>query len=84
MDFFAQSKQYVLPAFISVVMVSLMKIGIFVTQADLVQSFRQLENAIRLEYATKQDVQDIKTMLNRLDVQISKLDERLNHRRGEP
>lgn len=84
MDFFAQSKQYVMPALISVVMVGLMKIGIFVTQADLVQAFRQLENAIRIEYATKQDIQDIKTMLNRLDLQISKLDERLNRRKEEP
>ncbi|WMU93391.1 hypothetical protein EMOOHJMP_00198 [Microcystis phage MaAM05] len=79
MELFAQARQYVVPALISFVMVSLLKLGIFVTPVELEQSLRQLENAIRAEYATRQDVEDIKTLLNRLDLQLNKINDRLNH-----
>jgi hypothetical protein len=78
MELFSQYKQYVAPALISVLTISLLKIGIFVTHADLEQSLRLMENAIRSEYATKQDIEDIKALLNRLDFQLSRLDDRLN------
>jgi hypothetical protein len=84
MEFFSQAKQYFMPALISVVTVGLLKIGIFVTHGDLEQSLRAMETSIRSEYATKQDIEDIKALLNRLDVQISRMDDRLNSqgRRG--
>jgi hypothetical protein len=84
MEFFSQAKQYFMPALISVVTVGLLKIGIFVTHGDLEQSLRVMETSIRSEYATKQDIEDIKALLNRLDVQISRMDDRLNSqgRRG--
>lgn len=78
MEFFSQAKQYFMPAVISVVTVGLLKIGIFVTHGDLEQSLRAMETSIRSEYATKQDIEDIKALLNRLDVQISRMDDRLN------
>ncbi len=81
MELFAQARQYVVPALISFVTVSLLKLGIFVTPVELEQSLRQLENAIRAEYATRQDVEDIKTLLNRLDLQLNKINDRLNHQR---
>lgn len=67
MDLFSQYKQYVTPALISVLTISLLKMGIFVTHGDLEQSLRTLENTIRSEYATRQDIEDIKALLNRLD-----------------
>jgi hypothetical protein len=84
MEFFSQAKQYFMPALISVVTVGLLKIGIFVTHGDLEQSLRAMETSIRSEYATKQDIEDIKALLNRLDLQISRMDDRLNSqgRRG--
>jgi hypothetical protein len=84
MEFFSHAKQYFMPAVISVVTVGLLKIGIFVTHGDLEQSLRAMETSIRSEYATKQDIEDIKALLNRLDVQISRMDDRLNSqgRRG--
>jgi ribosome-associated translation inhibitor RaiA len=66
------------------VTVGLLKIGIFVTHGDLEQSLRAMETSIRAEYATKQDIEAIKALLNRLDIQISRMDDRLNShgRRG--
>jgi hypothetical protein len=78
MELFSQYKHYVAPALISVVTVSLLKMGIFVTHADLEQSLRAMETSVRSEYATKQDIADIKALLNRLDFQLSRLDDRLN------
>jgi hypothetical protein len=57
--------------------------GIFVTHADLEQSLRSLETEVRAEYATKQDIADIKALLNRLDLQLSRLDDRLNAERKD-
>ncbi len=79
MELLTQARQYVVPALISFVTVSLLKLGIFVTPVELEQSLRQLENSIRAEYATRQDVEDIKTLLNRLDLQLNKINDRLNH-----
>lgn len=79
MELLTQARQYVVPALISFVTVSLLKLGIFVTPVELEQSLRQLENSIRAEYATRQDVEDIKTLLNRLDFQLNKINDRLNH-----
>ncbi len=81
MELFAQARQYVVPALISFVTVSLLKLGIFVTPVELEQSLRQLENSIRAEYATRQDVEDIKLLLNKLDLQLNKINDRLNHQR---
>lgn len=81
MELIAQARQFIIPALISVVAVSILKLGIFVTPVELEQSMRQLENAIRSEYATRQDVEDIKTLLNRLDLQLNKLNDRLNDQR---
>lgn len=78
MEAFSQIRQYLLPALISLVTVSLLKMGIFVTPVELEQSLRHLENSIRAEYATRQDVEDIKTLLNRLDLHLNKIDDRLN------
>jgi hypothetical protein len=78
MELFSQYKHYFAPALISVLTVSLLKMGIFVTHGDLEQSLRALETLIRSEYATRQDIDDIKSLLNRLDDQISRMDERLN------
>lgn len=78
MELFSQYKNYLLPAVISIVTVGIMKIGIFVTHGDLEQSLRMLENSIRAEYATKQDIEDIKFLLHRLDAQLSRMDDRLN------
>lgn len=83
MELLSQTRHYLLPALVSVVTVGLLKIGIFVTHGDLEQSLRLLENSIRAEYATKQDIADIKTLLNRLDLQLSRLDDRLNNLRGK-
>lgn len=84
MEALSQIRQYLLPALISLVTVSLLKMGIFVTPVELEQSLRHLENSIRAEYATRQDVEDIKTLLNRLDLHLNKIDDRLNSpvRRG--
>ena len=73
MEFFSQLKHYCLPTLISIVAVGILKIGIFVTRGDMEQSLRSLENSIRSEYATKQDIDDIKSLLNRLDIQLSRL-----------
>lgn len=79
MERFTQARQYLVPALISLVTVSLLKMGIFVTPVELQQALRQLENSIRAEYATRQDVEDIKTLLNRVDSQLNKIDDRLNN-----
>lgn len=76
MEPIATVRQAVVPAMLSVLAIGMLKIGLFVTYADLEKSLRQLETNIRSEYATKQDIQDIKLMLTRLDVQLSKLNER--------
>lgn len=78
MDILPQVRQYVVPALISFVTVSLLKLGIFVTPVELEQSLRRLESSIRAESATRQDVEDIKTLLSRLDFQLNKIDDRLN------
>jgi hypothetical protein len=78
MDIIAQCKHYLMPAAVSVVAIGLLKIGLFVTHGDLEQSLRRLESGIRAEYATKQDIQDIKSLLHRLDLQLSRMDERLD------
>lgn len=83
MELLTQAKQYITPALISVVTLSLLKMGIFITHGDLEQSLRMLENNIRSEYATKQDINDIKLLLNHMDTQLSKLDDRLNNAHGE-
>lgn len=83
MELFSQYKQYVTPALISVLTLSLLKMGIFVTHGDLEQSLRSLENNLRSEYATRQDIDDIKALLNRLDAQLSRLDDRLEKSRRE-
>lgn len=62
-----------MPALISLVTVSLLKMGIFVTPVELQQALRQLENSIRSEYATRQDVEDIKTLLNKIDDRLNNL-----------
>lgn len=73
-------KQYVFPAILSVLALGLLKIGLFVTYGDLERSLRHLETTIRSEYATKQDIQDVKVMLTRLDVQLGKINDRLDER----
>lgn len=78
MELFSQARQYVMPACISFITVSILKLGLFVTPAELAQSLREMETATRAEYATQRDVADIKTLLNRMDVQLSKIDDRLN------
>lgn len=83
MEFLSQYKHYVAPALVSVLTVSLLKMGIFVTHGDLEQSLRMLESTIRSEYATRQDIEDIKSLLNRLDGQLSRLDDRINHERQD-
>jgi hypothetical protein len=79
MEKLSQIRQYAIPALVSLITVSLLKLGIFVTPVELEQSLRRLENSIRTEYATRQDVEDIKTLLNRLDFQLNKIDDRLNN-----
>jgi len=81
MEMLSQYKHYVTPALVSVLTVSLLKMGIFVTHGDLEQSLRTLEGTLRSEYATRQDIDDIKSLLNRLDAQLSRLDDRINHER---
>lgn len=78
MERLSNVRQYLVPALISLVTVSLLKLGIFVTPVELQQALRQLENSIRAEYATRQDVEDIKTLLNRVDAQLNKIDDRLH------
>ena len=76
-DIFPSLKQYLLPALISVIAIGLLKVGLFVTYGDMERSFRLLEQSIRSEYATKQDIQDIKLLLTRVDMHLVKLDDRL-------
>ncbi|MCE3236988.1 MAG: hypothetical protein K0Q50_3180 [Vampirovibrio sp.] len=83
MELLSQAKHYVTPAVISILTVSLLKMGIFVTHGDLEQSLRNLEKNLRSEYATRQDIEDIKSLLNRLDEQLSRLDDRLEKSRRE-
>lgn len=83
MELLSQAKHYVTPAVISILTVSLLKMGIFVTHGDLEQSLRSLEKNLRSEYATRQDIEDIKSLLNRLDGQLSRLDDRLEKSRRE-
>lgn len=83
MEMFTQAKQYLMPAAISVMAVGLMKVGIFVTHGDMEQSLRTLENSIRGEYATRQDIEDIKFLLNRMNMQLDRLDDRLDKLRKE-
>lgn len=77
MEILSGLKQYLLPAVLSLLAVSLLKMGLFVTFGDLEYSLRKLETAIRSEYATRQDIQDIKQMLVRMEDRLEKLDERL-------
>ena len=83
MELLSQAKHYVTPAVISILTVSLLKMGIFVTHGDVEQSLRSLEKNLRSEYATRQDIEDIKSLLNRLDGQLSRLDDRLEKSRRE-
>ena len=83
MELLSQAKHYVTPAVISIITVSLLKMGIFVTHGDLEQSLRSLEKNLRSEYATRQDIEDIKSLLNRMDEQLSRLDDRLEKSRRE-
>lgn len=77
MDWLTQCKHYVAPVMLSVLTVSMLKMGIFVTHADLEQSLRALEGSIRTEYATRRDIEEIKSLLNRLDSQLTRLEDRL-------
>lgn len=84
MESISSIKQYVFPAVLSVLAVGLLKIGLFVTYGDLERSLRQMETTIRSEYATKQDIQDVKIILTRLDEHLGKINERLEIRRTSP
>ncbi len=77
MELLSQAKQYMVPAAVSVMAISLLKIGLFVTHGDLEQSLRLLENSLRAEYATRRDIDDIKQLLGKMDSRLSRLDERL-------
>lgn len=82
MEFLSQCKQYLLPAVVSVVAVGLLKMGLFVTPGDLEQSLRRMETSMRADYATRRDIDDLKLLLNRLDQQISRIDDRLDRMAG--
>ena len=84
MEHISALKQALLPALISVVAVGLLKIGLFVTYGDLERSLRQMESTIRSEYATRQDIDDVKRMLTRMETHLDKLDDRLGERRDNP
>lgn len=71
-------QSYIVPAIIAVLTVGIMKLGFFVTHADLEQSLRGLEHTLQSQYARQKDIEDIKTMLSRLDIQISRIEDRIN------
>jgi hypothetical protein len=78
MEILTQYKQYWISALTSLVAVGLFKMGLFVTHGDLEQSLRMLESDIRATYATQRDIEDIKHLLNRVDVQLSRIEDRMN------
>ncbi|MEM0952317.1 MAG: hypothetical protein AAGI66_09285 [Cyanobacteria bacterium P01_H01_bin.74] len=72
------AKTVISPVLVSVVTIGLMKLGIFVTHADLEQSLRSLEHDTQLHYATRNDVKDIKAMILQVNNHLIRMDNRLN------
>lgn len=69
-------KQFGWMAIVGIVLYSLLKLNLFVTHADLEQSLRTLESKVRGEYATRQDIQDIKHTLDTLNNKLDRLYEK--------
>lgn len=69
-------KQYGVMALVGMVIYSLLKLNLFVTQAQLEQQLRLLEAQTRAEYATKQDIREIKDSIDSLNAKLDKVFDR--------
>lgn len=74
---FTNAKHYGMLALVGLVIYSLLKLNLFVTQAQLEQQLRLLEAQIRSEYATKQDIREIKDSIAAVNITLDKLNEKL-------
>lgn len=70
---FTNIKQYSFLALVGLIIFSLLKLNLFVTQAQLEQQLRLMEAQIRSEYATKQDIQEIKASIATLNSKLDKV-----------
>jgi hypothetical protein len=70
-------RPFLLPVLVAVVAVSLMKLDLFVTYADMEREFRMLETKNTAQFATKQDIQEIKQLLASLNISFRRIEEHL-------
>ncbi len=70
-------KQYGMAALVGAVIYSLLKLNLFVTHAQLEQQLRIMESQTRMEYATKQDIAEIKATMNTLNTKLDKVYEKV-------
>ncbi len=75
-------KQYSVMALVGILIVSLLKLNLFVTQAQLEQQLRILEAQIRTEYATKQDIQEIKDSISDINRKLDKFYDKVSPTQG--
>ena len=61
---------------IGAVIYTLLNLNLFVTHAQLQDELRRLEHAISSQYATRQDINDVKQSLDRLNTKLDKLTDR--------
>lgn len=71
------AKYYGMLALVGAVIYSLLKLNLFVTQGQLEQQLRLLESQTRAEYATKQDIREIKESMILINTKLDKLNESL-------
>ncbi len=61
---------------IGAVIYTLLNLNLFVTHAQLQDELRRLEHAINSQYATRQDINDVKVSLDKLNTKLDKLADR--------
>jgi hypothetical protein len=74
-ELFGHLRQAAIPASLSLIALSLLNTGLFVSSTQLERALRQMEGQIRAEYATRQDIQDVKGMLQELNLKLGRLEE---------
>lgn len=67
------ARQFGTVTLIGAVIYTLLNLNLFVTHAQLQDELRRLEHAINSQYATRQDINDVKQSLDRLNTKLDKL-----------
>lgn len=69
-------RQFGMATLVGAVIYTLLNLNLFVTHAQLQDELRRLEHAINSQYATRQDINDVKVSLDRLNSKLDKLNDR--------